>query len=93
MDEETRLKAREMLLRSRIYRFIALVFAALGLVMFLYLYFHRLDGDMMHALSKPGTVLVILLPFLPAAIMSWLAVRAENRFMALLEQLREPGKK
>lgn len=85
MDEKTRLKARELLLRSRIYRFIALVFAAVGLVIFMILYFKYVEGDIINALKKPSLVLIVLIPFLPAFLLSRMAIKAENKFMKILE--------
>ena len=84
MDEDTRLKARESLLRSRIYRFTALVFAVLGLVLFVFLFFRYVEGDIMHALKKPSIVLILVLPFLPAAILSRMAVEAEKKLAKLI---------
>ncbi len=89
MDEATRLKARELLLRSRLYRFIALVFFCLGLALFAFLYYQHVEGDVVAALRRPATVMILLLPFLPAVIFSWMTMRTENRFMKVLEQVKE----
>jgi len=93
VDEATRLKAREQLLRARVYRFLALVCAVLGLVMFLSIYFRYVDGDIIGALTRVSTVLMLLLPFLPACVLSWMAVRAERKFMAMLPDLTAPADK
>lgn len=87
MDEDMRLKARELLLRSRLYRFIAVVFALFGIILFWLLYTRYVEGDIAQALSRPGTVLLIVLPFLPASVLSWMAVRSEKKLAALLENL------
>ncbi len=89
MDEKTRLKARELLLRTRIYRFTAFVFAVIGLLIFLYLYFKDIGGDILTALSNPAIIAIILLPFLPAAVVSWMSVRSEKKLMKMLETLAE----
>lgn len=87
MNEQTRLKARELLLRTRIYRFTALVFAVIGLLIFLYLYFKDISGDVLTALANPAIVAVILFPFLPAAVVSWMAARTRKKLMKTLETL------
>ena len=84
MDEDTRLKARESLLRSRIYRFMALVFAALGLVLFVFLFFRYIEGDILHALKNPAVLLILVVPFLPAVILSGMAVKAEKKLAKLI---------
>lgn len=93
MDEKTRLEARELLLRSRIYRVIALVFAAMGLVIFTVLYLKYMQGDILSALKKPSLVLIILIPFLPAFVLSRMAFKAENKFAKLLGALEDQQEK
>ncbi|MCB9996463.1 MAG: hypothetical protein H6869_08525 [Rhodospirillales bacterium] len=88
MDEQTRLKAREFLLRAKIYRAIALAFAIGGLVVFLALYFKHVDGHIMAALHNPKLVLILLLPFLPAFVVSRMAVKAEKNLSKILETLQ-----
>lgn len=85
MDEKQRLLARDLLLRARIYKFLATLFACAGIVIFLSLYFRNIDGNLFNALARLSTVMTILLPFLPAFIFSWLASRAETRLGVLLE--------
>lgn len=84
MDEETRLKARELLLRSRIYRFMALAFAVLGLVLFVFLFFRYVQDDIIHAVKNLSILLILILPFLPAVILSGMAVKAEKKLKKLL---------
>src|SRR5690606_12348205 len=85
LDENTRQKARELLLKARIYRFFAAAFAVAGLTVFLVLYFREVEGDFSQALQRPSLVAIILLPFLPAAFLAWLSARLEAKFFALLE--------
>lgn len=85
MDEKQRLLARDLLLRARVYKFLAALFACAGVVVFLSLYFRNIDGNLLGALARLSTVMTILLPFLPAFVFSWLASRAEARLGALLE--------
>lgn len=89
MDEDTRLKARELLLRSRIYRFVALIFAVFGLTIFIALYFKIARGNFLDVLRDIRLFVILLLPFLPACVMSWVAVRTETRFKTLMAPFTE----
>lgn len=72
-------KDREMILKARILRWAAVVFAIAGLVVFLILYARNVDGNFFSALTDPFIVAIILVPFLPAAVLSWLARRLERK--------------
>lgn len=80
-QEQERLHARECLLKARIYRAFALVLALGGLVVFAILYQKHIEEDILAALQRPATIFIVLLPFVPAAVFSWLSVRAENKFL------------
>ncbi len=71
-------------MQARIYRFIATIFAFAGLIVFLVLYFKNIEGDVMTALSRPSTIAIILVPFLPAAVLAWKAAKIESKFFDLL---------
>lgn len=79
-----RREARELLIKTRVYRFFALTFAALGLIIFMFLYFRHLDGRLLEALTEVKTVVIILVPFLPAAVLAGLAAKTETKFYELL---------
>jgi hypothetical protein len=84
MDEKTRLEARELYMRAKVYRILALVFAAVGLLIFISLYINNVGGGIFEALHRPSTVLIVLLPFLPSYIFSRLSVKAEKKFTAMM---------
>ena len=86
MEEKTRLEARELLLRSRLYRFAALIFAIVGIILFLFLYFKYIEGDMYQALQNPKLVLILLIPFLPAFILSRMAIKTEGKFQKIMDE-------
>lgn len=93
-----RREARELLIKTRIYRFFALTFAAFGMVIFLLVYFRNLDGRILAALTEVKTVVLILVPFLPAAVLAALAAKTEAKFYDLLhspgpDAPKEPPKK
>jgi hypothetical protein len=85
LDEKTRLAAREYFLRARVYRILALVFAATGVLVFICLYMNNVGGgSLFDALRRPSTVLIVLLPFLPAYLFSRLSAGAEKKLAEIL---------
>ena len=83
-SDDIRQEAKELLIKARLYRMIAVIFAVVGFVVFMILYFKNIEGNILEALSKPSMVVIILVPFLPAAVLSWLSVRTEERFYRLV---------
>lgn len=75
-------KARELVLKARLLRFAALIFAVTGLLIFLALYIKNIDGTLLSALTNPFTIFMVLIPFLPAAVLSWMASRLEKQYAA-----------
>ena len=92
MDEQTRLKARELLLRSRIYRGVALAFAIMGLIIFVFLYLKHVEGDVLNALRSPSIIIILAISFLPAFVLSRMAVKAEKGLAKALQQLETEQK-
>ena len=88
-----RLQARVLLIKTRLYRFFALAFAFTGLLVFLYLYFKNVEGHLLEALRNPLFVFILLVPFMPAAILAWKAERIEKQFYALLQGSPTDAKK
>ncbi len=87
--------ARSLLIKSRLYRFFALAFALIGIVVFIILYFRNVEGQLFEALMHPSIVAMILIPFLPSIVLSLMAQRLEKKFMRLAkpEETLEPSKK
>ena len=75
-----------LLMKARVYRMIGMVFAFVGLATFMILYFRHIEGNILGALSSPSLIVIILVPFLPAAVLSWMAVRMESRFYSLVHK-------
>lgn len=76
MDVET----RQMLLKAKLFRLFALIFAVTGLVIFMVLYFQNVSGAFFSALTNPFVVTIVIIPFLPAAVLSWKASRLERKY-------------
>lgn len=77
-------------MKARLYRFFALAFALFGVAIFLILYFRHVDGRLLDALANIKTVVIILVPFLPAAVLTMMAARAEDKFYDLLHSGAPP---
>ncbi len=82
-------EARELYLKSKIYRIVAIIFAIVGLGLFGQLYFKQYNGDLAKALSDPFFIVTILFPFLPAIILSLISTRLEKK---VVQYLQEPDK-
>lgn len=80
---KNRLLARSLLIKSRLYRFFALVFALMGVVVFMFLYFRHVEGQLLEALRDPSIIAIVVIPFLPAVVLSLMAQRLERQFMKL----------
>ncbi|MCB9988773.1 MAG: hypothetical protein H6868_05475 [Rhodospirillales bacterium] len=84
-----RMEARALLMKARLYRYIAVVFALVGLAIFLAIYLSHVEGRLLEALSNPLILASFLIPFLPALLLSWLSGRTEKKFYAFLEAHRK----
>jgi hypothetical protein len=78
---------KKVYIKAKLYRSAALVLAVFGLVLFVYLYVKVTGGDVMVALHNPHFILFILFPFLPSAVMAWLAERLERQTLVKFEEM------
>ena len=74
---------KEYLIKAKFYRAVSLVFVVLGLVVFMVLYMANVEGRLMEALKNPFTLLLFIIPFLPAAVLSFIADRFEKKYKKL----------
>ena len=74
-------KARELVLKARLFRFFSFVFACAGVIVFVALYFQNIQGSFLSALTNPFVITIILVPFLPAAVLSFKASRLERQYL------------
>lgn len=72
---------RELLVKSKLYRTFSLIFVTIGIFLFCYMYVSNVNGRLMDALREPLTILIFLVPFLPAAVLTWVADRFEKRYL------------
>ena len=79
-------RAREYLIKSKLYRFLALIFACLGVLLFAYSYFEQSEGGNIFALLRdPVKIIFLLFPFVPAIALSIMATRAEKKLSEFLK--------
>jgi hypothetical protein len=71
---------REFLVKSKLYRFASLLFVTIGIFVFCALYIQNVEGRLLTAIKDPLTIFVFLFPFLPAALLSFLADKAEKKY-------------
>lgn len=75
-------KARKVILRSRFYRIFAILFVGVGAVLFLALFLGRSDDS--SPLTEFHLFLILVLPFLPAAFLSWYSTYLEKKYFRLI---------
>lgn len=77
------LNPKNFLVKAKLYRFASYMFLAIGIVAFGMLYVKNLDGRLMDALREPSTILIFVMPFLPAIILSLLGMKADKKYREL----------
>ncbi len=78
-------KMRAMLAKARLYRLASVIFAIVGLLVFGLMYFQATQGDFLSAMRDPFFIVVVAFPFLPAAVLSWMAGSLEKKVANQLE--------
>lgn len=85
MNERQQL--RVLLMTAKVLQFCADIFAVFGIFLFAFVYFNQFhDNDAMAILKDPFFIVTVLLPFLPAAFLAYLAARKRRQVRAMLEQ-------
>ena len=77
---------RVLLITSKVLQMCADIFAVMGIFLFAYIYFTHFRDNPLMAIRDPYFVVTILIPFIPAAFMAWLASRKRKKIRQLLEQ-------
>ena len=83
MNKNTPTNPKEYLIKAKFYRAVSMVFVVLGLVVFMILYIANIEGRLMEALKNPFTLCLFIIPFLPAAVLSYIADRFEKKYQKL----------
>ena len=77
--------AQEYLIKSKLYRFVSLFFVTLGVLIFCVMYVQNVEGRLIEALKDPMTIFIFLVPFVPAAVLTFLADGAEKKYKKMIE--------
>lgn len=76
-------KARALYMQGKIYRGLAQVFAVLGLIAAAFLYYNATDGDFRRLTDNPFLLIVMVIPFLPAVVLSMKAKKADKEYVKM----------
>lgn len=77
--DNSRREMHGLIVQSKVYHFMAMMFALLGFIVFAYLYYDFTKGDVMKVIEAPFSVLVMFIPFLPAVVLSMKAKKAQKK--------------
>ncbi len=77
---------RVLLITSKVLQMCADIFAVFGICLFAFIYFKHFASNPMMAIKDPFFVITILFPFIPAAVMAFLAAQKRKKIRTLLEQ-------
>ena len=72
---------RQYLIKSKVYRVASLIFLTIGVFVFGILFVQNVSGRISEALREPATVLIFIIPFLPAAFLTFMADRYEKKYL------------
>lgn len=76
--------AKELLIKAKVYRIMAVALALAGVVIFGILYLRYFHGDPMVAIQDPMIIIFVIFPFLPAIILSTKSKKAEKALSKLV---------
>jgi hypothetical protein len=76
----------EYLVKSKLYRFMSLLFVTLGIFVFCAMYVQNVEGRLIQALKDPMIISVFLIPFFPAAVLTFLADSCEKKYKQLTQK-------
>ena len=87
--DKKRQQARELLIKAKVYKILASVFALVGLALFIFIYAHQYEGNIAMAVKEPVIVIAIVMPLLPAIVLSIIASKVEKQFMNVYAELEK----
>jgi hypothetical protein len=77
---------RALLISAKMLQVFADIFAVFGIFLFAYIYFTHWRDSPFKALQDPFFIVTILFPFIPAALLAYLASRKRKQVRSLLEE-------
>lgn len=75
-----------MLIKAKVLQVFADIFAVFGIFMFIYIYLTQYQNNPAKALQDPTFVITILVPFIPAAVLAFVASRKRAKIRQTIEQ-------
>jgi uncharacterized membrane protein len=72
--------------KAKLYRIVSIIFAIIGLLLFFIFSVILIDNDPKVLLTQPWIVIFMLLPFLPAYVLSMLAEKHRKKLKQLVEK-------
>ena len=79
-------EAHALFIKAKVYNIVALCLAAAGFFLCVVLHQKITDGNVMVFIEKPMTIFVILLPFVPAAVLQFIANSKRKKCLKLVEK-------
>ena len=79
-------QAKALLIKSKLYRYMSMALVAVGFGLFCMIYFKMLHGDFIGVIKNPAQIIMLLFPFLPAVILSWMSRRVEIKLSKLVDE-------
>ena len=87
--DEKKAEARELLIRGKVYRILAVTFLIVGIAVIAVIYRKVSGGDATKALENPAIIIGMLVTFLPAFVLSLMASKAEKKLASLIESMTQ----
>lgn len=79
VQDITQEERQALRIKAALYKVTAIGLALAGMVIFSVLYFNMAGGSILEVLQKPMLVVILIFPFIPAAVLSWMAGRIEDK--------------
>lgn len=92
LEEISRDKVRDYLVKVRLYQKFVYVFMAMGGVVFAYYFFNMMDGNVGRAFTNITTLVVLLISFLPALGFTFYVRKLEGKLDVMMKKLDEREK-
>ena len=75
-----------MLIKAKVLQIFADIFAVFGIFLFIYIYLTQYQNNPSKAIHDPFFIITILIPFIPAAVLAFVASRKRSKIRALIEE-------
>lgn len=92
LEEISRDKVRNYLVKVKLYQKFIYVFLAMGGVVFGFYFFNLMDGSLAKALSNITTIVVVAFAFVPAFVFSLYVRKLEAKLDVMMKKLEEREK-